>query len=147
MREAKFVIELTVTDPDTNLPVEIDVFKDENGGMFAIDASYLDQCFDDDEPLEIADPFFQHDGMNVMVNIRLTGLDMDDAVKNGVDAFIEHYGTKVTNEDNANYVELMMDDHYCINWKNDQYYIPENSMLFTVLDDKINDYLSENFKV
>lgn len=56
MSKAKFVREVTVTDPDTNLPVEISIYKHEGGGMFGIDSSYLDQCLDDDEP-QIPDPF------------------------------------------------------------------------------------------
>lgn len=47
MNIAKFVEEITVTDPDSGAPVELSVFKHPNGGMFAVDSSYLDQCFDD----------------------------------------------------------------------------------------------------
>ena len=55
--KAKFVDEIVVTDPDTGGLVELDVFKHENGGMFAIDASNLDQCHDDDKDPVILDPF------------------------------------------------------------------------------------------
>ena len=49
MNTAKFVETITVTDPDTGNPVDMSVYKhNQSGGMFAIDASYLDQCFDDD---------------------------------------------------------------------------------------------------
>jgi len=41
MRTAKFVVELTVIDPDTKLPVELEVYKHENGGMFGVDSSYI----------------------------------------------------------------------------------------------------------
>jgi len=41
MKTAHFVVELTVIDPDTKLPVEIAVYKHENGGMFAVDSSYI----------------------------------------------------------------------------------------------------------
>jgi hypothetical protein len=59
---AKFVKEITVIDPDTKGEVEITVFKHEQSdGMFAIDSSYLDQCFDDD-PV-IPDPF--NDGQQI----------------------------------------------------------------------------------
>ena len=44
---AKFVNEIMVKDPDTNGKVELSVFKHENGGMFAIDSSYIVQCLDD----------------------------------------------------------------------------------------------------
>lgn len=57
MNTAKFVEEITSTDPDSGGLVEIDLFKHEqSGGMFGIDASYLDQCFEDDEDPIIDDP-------------------------------------------------------------------------------------------
>ena len=56
--EAKFVKEVVVIDPDTKGEVEMSVFKhNESGAMFAIDSSYLDQCFDDDIDPAIPDPF------------------------------------------------------------------------------------------
>ena len=58
MNIAQFVKEITVIDPDTKGEVEISVFKHENGGMFAIDSSYLVQEFEDDCDPIIPDPFF-----------------------------------------------------------------------------------------
>lgn len=56
--EAKFVNEITVIDPDTKGEVQLAVYKHENGGMFAIDSSYLDQVADEtDEYILIVDPF------------------------------------------------------------------------------------------
>lgn len=57
MRTAKFVREITVIDPDSKGEVELSVYKHENGGMFAIDSSWLDQCCDDDSYPVIRDPF------------------------------------------------------------------------------------------
>jgi len=57
MRKAKFVEEITVIDPDTKGEVQLEVWKHENGGMFAIDSSYLDQCTDPEYPV-IPDPFY-----------------------------------------------------------------------------------------
>lgn len=55
---AEFVKEISVKDPDSGGWVEISVFKhNETGGMFAIDSSYLDLCFDDDTDPMIQDPF------------------------------------------------------------------------------------------
>jgi len=51
MKKAKFVTEITVVDPDTNAPVEIAVYKHENGGIFAIDSSYIEQVLNEDEPV------------------------------------------------------------------------------------------------
>jgi len=58
MKKAYFVTELTVTDPDSKAPVELEVYKHENGGMFAVDSSFLDQVArtdDFDRPI-IPDP-------------------------------------------------------------------------------------------
>jgi hypothetical protein len=49
MKKAYFVEEFTVTDPDSKLPVELEVYKHENGGMFAVDSSFLDQVARTDE--------------------------------------------------------------------------------------------------
>ena len=57
MKEAKFAQEITVIDPDTNGEVNLYVYKHENGGMFAIDGSFLDQCHDSDTYSIIPDPF------------------------------------------------------------------------------------------
>ena len=55
---ARYIQEITVIDPDSKGEVEMSVFKhDQSSGMFAIDSSYLDQCFEDDEDPIIADPF------------------------------------------------------------------------------------------
>lgn len=49
MQKAKFVNEVTVIDPDTNLEVNISIFKHENGGMFGIDSSYYQQVPDEND--------------------------------------------------------------------------------------------------
>ena len=68
MKKAKFVKEITVVDPDTKGEVELSVFKSSNGGMFAIDSSWLEQCTEEDEDVIIRDPF-EKTG-----NIKLTGI-------------------------------------------------------------------------
>lgn len=67
MNKAKFVKEITVIDPDTKGEVELSVFKHENGGMFAMDSSYLDQCFDDEVDPLIPDPFSTTDNVVVVL--------------------------------------------------------------------------------
>jgi hypothetical protein len=56
MKTAQFVKVVNVIDPDTGGEVELEVYKHENGGMFAMDSSYLSQVCTDDEPI-IPDPF------------------------------------------------------------------------------------------
>ena len=58
MNKARFITEIAVIDPDSKGEVELTVFKHDNGGIFAIDSSYLLQCFDDNDPV-ILDPFSQ----------------------------------------------------------------------------------------
>lgn len=62
-QRAKFVREVTVIDPDTLGEVEIAIYKHENGGMFGIDSSYVDQVLDGDDSMElvIPDPFATFD--------------------------------------------------------------------------------------
>ena len=57
--KAKFVKEITVQDPDTGGDVELAVFKHENGGMFAVDSSFIEQCLNDDED-KIPDVFHRN---------------------------------------------------------------------------------------
>jgi hypothetical protein len=67
MLKAKFVKEITVTDPDTKGEVNLSIYKHENGSMFAMDSSFLDQCCDDDDYPVIRDPFELQDGYVMLV--------------------------------------------------------------------------------
>jgi hypothetical protein len=71
MQTAKFVKEITVTDPDTKGKVKLEVYKANNGGMFAIDSSFLEQ-FDEDE-ICIFNPFADVEGVeeNQVIVIKL----------------------------------------------------------------------------
>lgn len=65
-----FVKEVTVTDPDTGWQVELSVFKHSNGGMFAIDSSYIIQWgHEDDEAPEIRDPFEPDEGTIILLGV------------------------------------------------------------------------------
>lgn len=58
--KAKFVEEITVIDPETKGEVQLAVYKHQNGGMFAMDSSYLDQVAEENESEDcytIPDPF------------------------------------------------------------------------------------------
>jgi hypothetical protein len=58
MQTAKLIQTITINDPEGG-EVEVDIFKHSNGGIFGLDASYIDQelNLDDDEPIIIPDPF------------------------------------------------------------------------------------------
>ena len=53
--QANFFKQVRVTDPITKLPVDINLYKHENGGIFGIDASYDEQVVDEEEAV-IQDP-------------------------------------------------------------------------------------------
>lgn len=62
MNTAKFINEVTVVDPDSMAEVEVSMFKhNESGGIFGVDSSYLDQCFEKDIDPVIPDPFNEGD--------------------------------------------------------------------------------------
>ena len=67
---AKFVNEITVIDPDTKGEVSLSVFKHKNGGMFAIDSSYIEQVLDDDEN----DNLYINDPLNTDGEVELLGV-------------------------------------------------------------------------
>jgi len=54
MANAKYVNEIEVIDPDTKGVIHMSVYKHENGGMFALDSSYIDQVVEEGP---IYDPF------------------------------------------------------------------------------------------
>jgi hypothetical protein len=66
---AKFVEEVVSTDPDTNLPVHLAVYKHENGGMFAMDSSFIEH---------VAQEPFDDDDITVMINDPFAHLGIDD---------------------------------------------------------------------
>ena len=68
MRKAKLVQEIMVIDPDTNNEVQVAMYKHENGGMFGMDCSWLDQACDGDSYPVIPDPFYSgEEGSEVML--------------------------------------------------------------------------------
>ena len=56
MKKAIWIDKVTVTDPETQLPVDIEIYKHKNGGMFGIDSSFIEQVIDDEDDV-IPDPF------------------------------------------------------------------------------------------
>jgi len=64
---AEFVKEVTVIDPDSNGEVELAVFKHSNGGMFAIDSSWIVQCTGDDDSIPEIPDFFETDGSSIIL--------------------------------------------------------------------------------
>lgn len=48
MENATFVTEVTVTDPDSHMPVEVAIYKGANGAMFGIDSAFIVGLSEDD---------------------------------------------------------------------------------------------------
>lgn len=60
MNKATYIREFAVPDPDTGGTVHLAVYKHQNGGMFAVDSSFIEQLppldEDDDIRCKIMDP-------------------------------------------------------------------------------------------
>lgn len=76
LNKANYVGESTTIDPDTGNEITIAIFKHLNGGMFAIDSSYIEQCFDVElsnyDPIIIPDLF--SDDLAKPYRLELVGL-------------------------------------------------------------------------
>ena len=72
--EAKFVKEIVVMDPDSKAPVELSVFKHENGGMFAVDSSYIVQVLPEEGDCWIPDPLSSEHNIETKCMVNLTGV-------------------------------------------------------------------------
>lgn len=57
IRNAEYVTWTEVRDPDVDVMVEICIFKHDNGGMFSVDASFLEQNFEDQDDCIVPDVF------------------------------------------------------------------------------------------
>lgn len=60
-----------------------------------------------------------------------------------VNEFLKNFCTRVKVNETSSYVELMMDDHKCIEYGGTQYYIPENGILHE--HEFMYDFLVDNY--
>jgi len=66
MNGAIFINEVTINDPSSLLDVQVSMFKDiKSGGMFGVDSSFIEQNFDEDEPVIVIEPI---NGQKVMLD-------------------------------------------------------------------------------
>ena len=70
---------------------------------------------------------------------------MKDEISKIIIQFLNEYCTKVKNNEDSDYVELMMDNHICIEYDNQRWYIPENNILWSKEEEVIKDGLYKNF--
>ena len=57
MNKSRLIQQIDIIDPDSGGEVNVCIFKHENGGLFGLDASYIEQVLDEDGDAFIADPF------------------------------------------------------------------------------------------
>lgn len=63
-------------------------------------------------------------------------------MKKLIDTFIAIYGSRVTENEDSDYTDLMMDNHKCVKWGAHQWYIPENNSFYTPDEELIYEFLS-----
>ena len=66
MRSARLIQQIDIIDPDSKGEVNVCIFKHENGGLFGLDASYIEQVLDEDGDAVIPDPF-SNNGLSTKV--------------------------------------------------------------------------------
>lgn len=59
--------------------------------------------------------------------------------------FLKSWCTKVEENEPFHYVELMMDNHKCIQYYGKQYYVPDGNMFWGNHESDIADYLTNKF--
>jgi len=74
MNSAEYVKEVTVIDPDSKGEVAMSVFKHENGGMFAVDSSYIVEVLPEEGDCWIPDPFSDEHDIETNCVVKLEGL-------------------------------------------------------------------------
>ena len=67
--------------------------------------------------------------------------NLDLVVDSEVEQFLDDHGIEVEDNEPDNYVELMMDNHKCTEWKGKQYYISD-SLDLSDDEEKIYDVLA-----
>lgn len=68
-------------------------------------------------------------------------------VKNEIKDFLSTYGVKIVKEEPEGYDELMMDDHKCVVYDGDFYYIPENCSLMDENDELLMEMLLAKYEL
>ena len=64
-----------------------------------------------------------------------------------VKKFIKEFGKRVRSNESDSFVELMMDDHTCIEFEDKQYYIKEDNSMYSDIDEDIVELLHEDYHV
>lgn len=72
---------------------------------------------------------------------------MENNIKELIEDFLNKYCTKVKENEDESYVELMMDDHQCIFYLGEEYYVPENNSLWDENDELLHTMIINTFEI
>jgi len=72
---------------------------------------------------------------------------MENITNVQINGFLNSFCTKVRKRESSNYVDLMMDNHKCIEFEKKQYYVPENNSSYSPTDELIYDHLIDNYSL
>lgn len=67
--------------------------------------------------------------------------------KKAIKEFLSMYCIKVKKRESSSYVELMMDNHYCIEYNGKEYYVPNGCMFWGDEGSKMFTYLIDNYRL
>jgi len=68
------------------------------------------------------------------------------SIKKIIDNYVDTVCTEVREDEGSDYVELMMDNHKCIEWGGREYYIPEDYTAVDEDEEFVYEYLT-NFNL
>jgi hypothetical protein len=65
----------------------------------------------------------------------------ENSLKDKIKNFLSEFGTEVKEDEDSAYVELMMDNHICVDFEGELFYLQKNCSLYSEDDEIILDYL------
>lgn len=68
-------------------------------------------------------------------------------LEKAIPSFLDQFATKASKDEDTATTELMMDDHKCIHYQGQDYYIPENNSFYTHREELIIDLLNRKYPV
>ncbi len=68
-------------------------------------------------------------------------------LEKAIPSFLDQFATKASKDEDTATTELMMDDHKCVTYLGQDYYIREDNSFYTHRDELIIDLLSRKYPV
>lgn len=66
-------------------------------------------------------------------------------MKELINQFLNKFAVKVASDEDSATTELYMDDHDCIDFNEQQYYIPQNNSSYTEDDELLREFLNYTY--